>query len=199
MKQISQNYTFAQTSVSAPGDSEVVDLEAVATDKPGGFVLVSNITVDTNAAKTLGTITSNAITITAHGYKTGIVAQVANSGGALPTGVTGSTNYYVIVIDANTIKLASTQANALAGTALTISGGTGTNTITPTALAGATVQVKWSTDNVVWVAVGSATSVAAATAFSYEKDRPAWRYIKLTFAITAGSLTVGTKIRAFRD
>lgn len=89
-------------------------------------------------AQVLGTITSNAVAITSHCYTTGLVGQVTNSGGTLPTGLSASTNYYVIRVSENSLKFASSYANALAGTFLTISGGTGTNTFTPTMVSNAT-------------------------------------------------------------
>ena len=75
--------------------------------------------------------TTEIFTATAHGLKTGDGPfQVSNSGGALPTGLLALTNYWVIRIDANTFYLATSLANALAGTFLTIStNGTGTQTI----------------------------------------------------------------------
>lgn len=68
---------------------------------------------------------------TAHGLQTGDgPIQVSNSGGALPTGLVAVTNYWVIVVDANTFFLATSLANALAGTNLLIStDGTGTQTL----------------------------------------------------------------------
>lgn len=53
--------------------------------------------------------------------------------GALPTGLALATDYYVIVVDSTHIKLASSLANAVAGTAIDITGaGSGTNTATGT-------------------------------------------------------------------
>jgi hypothetical protein len=74
-------------------------------------------------------------TSTAHGFKNGDgPLQVSNSGGALPAGLAALTDYYVILIDANTFKLATTLANALLGTNLLIStDGTGTQSIASTA------------------------------------------------------------------
>lgn len=72
-----------------------------------------------------------------HGLVTGWAVMVKNSGGALPTGLSAATVYWVIVLDTNTYKLATSRANALAGTALSISdNGTGTQTATTTASAG---------------------------------------------------------------
>ncbi len=73
-------------------------------------------------------------THTAHGLVTGDgPIQVSNSGGALPSGLSALTDYWVIAIDANTFYLATSLANALAGTHLLIStNGTGTQTASDT-------------------------------------------------------------------
>lgn len=60
--------------------------------------------------------------------------QVSNSGGALPTGLLAATDYWPIVLTSSTFKLATSLANALAGTNLLISDdGTGTQTLADTA------------------------------------------------------------------
>ncbi len=73
-------------------------------------------------------------TITTHGLLTGDGPfQLTNAGGALPTGVSALTDYWIIKIDGNTFYLATSLANALAGTHLSIStNGTGTNTLSDT-------------------------------------------------------------------
>jgi hypothetical protein len=59
--------------------------------------------------------------------------QVSNSGGALPTGLTASTDYWMIPITTTTYYLATSESNAIAGTNLSISDdGSGTNTISLT-------------------------------------------------------------------
>lgn len=75
--------------------------------------------------------TTDAMTATAHGKLTGFgPVRLANSGGALPTGLAGSTDYWLIVVDANTVKFASSQANALANTPVDITAaGSGTHTM----------------------------------------------------------------------
>lgn len=84
---------------------------------------------------TSGTFTATAatdlITKTAHGLETGDGPfRVSNSGGALPGGLAALTDYYVISSDTNNIKLATSLANAYAGTAIDItSAGTGTQTL----------------------------------------------------------------------
>ncbi len=60
--------------------------------------------------------TADEITITGHGYKTGDSVVVDTAPGAtLATGLTTATTYYIIRVDANTIKLAETEASAVAG------------------------------------------------------------------------------------
>ncbi|HEX4455703.1 MAG TPA: hypothetical protein VH143_32805 [Kofleriaceae bacterium] len=65
-----------------------------------------------------GTLTS-----TAHGQVTGNgpVRLLAGSGGAIPTGLAGLTDYWLIVVDANTVKLASSSANAMSNTPVSFS------------------------------------------------------------------------------
>jgi len=56
--------------------------------------------------------------------------QVSNSGGGLPAGLSASTNYWVVKQSDLTIKLATSYANAIAGTTIDITtNGTGTHTI----------------------------------------------------------------------
>ncbi len=101
---------------------------------------------------------SDAITVTAHKFVTGERVTYANGGGTTVVGLTTATDYYVINATANTIKLATTAANALAGTAIAISDGVGAaHTLTPVITStfisqnGATALVKLSvpTDAVV--------------------------------------------------
>lgn len=65
-------------------------------------------------------VTPNTITISNHRLETGRVMQLSNTGGGLPAGTAVNTLYWVIRVDATTIKLASTKANAIAGTAVDI-------------------------------------------------------------------------------
>ena len=83
-------------------------------------------TFTASAATDICTLTDTAID-----WTTGDEVTVSNSGGALPTGLAASTVYYVIYSSPLAIKLATTKANADAGTNIVITGaGTGTHTIT---------------------------------------------------------------------
>jgi len=75
--------------------------------------------------------TVDTLTKTAHGMVTGQGPIQLTTATTLPTGLSLATDYYVIRIDANTMKLASTRANAVALTAVTFSdNGTGAHTLT---------------------------------------------------------------------
>ncbi len=79
-------------------------------------------TIATSAVNT----SNEQITATSHGRSTGDVVLYKNGGGTTLAGLTDATNYYVIKVDANTIKLATSSANATAGTAINLTG-TGNN------------------------------------------------------------------------
>lgn len=81
--------------------------------------------------------TTNVYTKSTHGFRTGIKVRVSNSGGALPAGLAAATDYYVIKLDADTFKIAASLVDSMAGVAIDITtDGSGTNTVTPQAVAG---------------------------------------------------------------
>ena len=85
--------------------------------------------------------TTSIFTATGHRLQIGMPVQVSNSGGALPTGMAASTYYWSRRIDDNTFYLYDTRAHALAGGATgkiaPSTNGTGTQTMTTIASAGA--------------------------------------------------------------
>lgn len=128
--------TVAYTSDASAAAEEIHDglvtaLNAVASKNYTAAFASATFTAHTFTAANASEIFTSA----AHGLKTGDgPMQVTNAGGALPTGLALVTDYFAIVLDANTFKLATTRALALAGTNLLIStDGTGVQTITGTA------------------------------------------------------------------
>ena len=122
------------------------DTTATASEIHNGLVTSLNAVVAKNYLATFAPLvyadkvftadnTTEIFTATTHALTTGDGPfQVSNSGGGLPGGLVAVTDYWPIVIDANTFKLATSLANALAGTNLLIStNGTGTQTISDTA------------------------------------------------------------------
>lgn len=90
------------------------------------------------------------ITITGYGYPLGLSVRYSTAGTTGITGLTNQTTYYVIPVDANTLKLASSKANAVAGTYITLASssttGPHTFTLTPTPLTG-TPGLAWQVSN----------------------------------------------------
>jgi microcystin-dependent protein len=83
--------------------------------------------VDVNTTNNTFTVASNAAK-----WITGMVVQVSTTG-TLPAPLAAATDYYLVRDSATTIKLATTLANAIAGTVIDItSQGTGTHTLTHT-------------------------------------------------------------------
>jgi hypothetical protein len=63
-------------------------------------------------------VTTNAITISSHGYTTGDIVVYTRDGGHVISGLTDYNIYYVIVVNSSTIKLATSLNNANNGTAV---------------------------------------------------------------------------------
>jgi hypothetical protein len=81
------------------------------------------------ATSTMTIATPCVVTYTSHGLATGDAVYFTTTG-ALPTGVSASTAYFITKVDANTFNLSTTIANLLAGTFVASSGSqSGTHTI----------------------------------------------------------------------
>lgn len=163
-------------------------------DKCTGYAVVAAVTVTTPAADTFADadvdVDENTITLTAHGMLTGLKVA-ATTDGVLPDGLSATT-YYVIAVDANTIKLASSLVNAQAGTAvdITAAAGGGTHTLTPTAT-DIDVLLEGSIDNTTFVALPNSTQEAnSSTNLIWNIVDPKYNYVRTKVSVTAGQATV---------
>lgn len=105
-------------------------------------VMTASASIGTLARPTFTSASVNAgtdeITLTAHGFITGAKLEFSTDG-TLPAHTeppfviaTGYRRYFAIVINANTIKIANSLANALAGTPIDLTnGGTGNHRLSP--------------------------------------------------------------------
>ncbi len=154
------------------------------------------------AAKTFTSNTidlyTNAFYSAAHALTTGTVGQFSTSS-ALPTGLLILTDYYVIVVDANYFKVASSLANALLGTAIDLTAvGTGTQTFTPTTLAG-TITFEGSLDGgTTWTTTGQTKSFTI-TGSGINTITAFYPLIRANYVHTSGSLSSLTSIAAGQD
>lgn len=168
--------------------------DAVNIGQADGFFAMAVIADATPALKTFSdtdvTVATDKIAITAHGFITGLKVA-ATTTGTLPGGLS-ATNYYVIKADADTIKLASSLANALAGTAvdITSAAGGGTHTLTPAALSGASAKLQVSIDGTNWADLASSSqNITASGNLYWTADRVYYRYLRLVHAMSAGMIT----------
>jgi hypothetical protein len=156
--------------------------------------------------------TTMIFTKTAHGLVTGTVGQFTTSS-ALPTGLSTSTNYWVIYVDANDVQFATSLANAQAGTFLSItSTGTGTQTFTPTSLSGV-LKVSTSNDSVSptnWTDIPGTTVTITGTGSTYWSSLTTYisssvtypqldvsaKWMRILFTPTSGALTLSVAVNA---
>lgn len=105
---------------------------AAALNLTAGEVYAGELQALVFADKALDSVTFGTDTITeaAHGLETGDGPVRFTSSGALPTGIVAGVNYWVIRVDANNFKIASSFASAWAGTAVDFTdAGSGTHTL----------------------------------------------------------------------
>lgn len=120
--QLYRSLVVASPTATPVEPSDELYLTYEVTPTAGSFTSYSKTFLD--AAVNTGT---EVITITAHGFATGDVVTVSNSGGALPTGLAASTQYYVISATTDTLKLSASYGGAAVN--ITAAAGGGTHTI----------------------------------------------------------------------
>jgi hypothetical protein len=122
-------------TVAAPGEGSAATavasitngkVTAIQVDSIGnGYTSAPTVTVSTPKitfdGKTSVFNGGNYITYTSHKFATGDAVEYQNGGNNIGT-LSDGTTYFVIAVDPNTIKLATTRTNAIAGTALAITG-----------------------------------------------------------------------------
>jgi hypothetical protein len=128
---VSNSYAPVQDSTGTPvarGATAVADFIAnrkILLTKTVGRVLASSGQA-TLASSITASGTSSLAIVDASSFYTGVPVILT---GTMPAGLSLATTYYVIYINATTIQLASTLANAVAGTAVAV---TGSSTFTAT-------------------------------------------------------------------
>lgn len=141
--------------------------------------------------------TENTITKTSHGFVSGLKVA-ATSDGTLPGGLS-TTNYYVIVVSSSVIKLATSLANAVAGTAvdITSAAGGGTHTLTPAALGSVVVKAQASNDGTNFADLSGVTvTISAAGTTLWNVVDPFYRYLRILHTPSAGALNLTVVLNA---
>lgn len=169
------------------------------------YSVVAAITADNpanqNFADTDVTPANDTIDITSHGFLDGTLVTLTTSG-TLPTGLATSTDYYVIVVDADTIKLASSQANALAGTPIDITGaGSGSSTVVVTTTLAGSVKIQVNNEEegrtANWVDLpSSSTNFSAAGNILFNYDNACYRSMRVYVTVTSGTIACDLRFNA---
>jgi hypothetical protein len=166
------------------------DAAVYDTDEQG----VSTISVSQDADGVSGSrVSTNEIYIASHGYKTGLKLALTTSD-TLPTGLS-ATDYYAIYVSDNVIQLATSVANANAGTAVAFTAvGSGTHTLTAASLASGNIKLQKSADDSTWIDVASMTEdITGDETVGWEVTTYS-KYIRLVTTLSAGQLSVTSKI-----
>jgi hypothetical protein len=119
-------------------DNSIIRLAATAAAaQPGAQVAVNLTSTPVSGTHTLTVtaldFTTDTFTIPSHGFLQGELVQYDSQGQTAITGLTTATPYYIIFVNGDNIKLATTPENAIAGTAVNIiasPAGVGTHKLT---------------------------------------------------------------------
>lgn len=131
-------------------------------------------------------------TTTANNFTFGLVVQYTTQT-TLPTGLALVTNYYVVPITSTTFKLATSLANAVAGTFIAYTNtGTGNQTATPVALAGASIKLQGSNDQgATWADVpNQSQAITVDGSFVSEIDYVRYESYRTVLAMTSGQVNI---------
>jgi hypothetical protein len=176
---------------------------AVSTNKHADIVLdflpklalQANYAVNALAAKDFDpadvNIATDQITIVAHGYTTGVKGQFTSTG-TLPGGLNLATDYWIIKVNNDTLSVATSLANAEAGTVELInSSGTGTHTFTPSTFGGAVLKLQSSIDGNNFVDLPSCQVTINTSGTSlFNVVEPAYRFLRFAYVPGAGSMSL---------
>lgn len=197
---------FAAIGPTGAGDSQIIDLF-----KHGGASKYSAQAVyDVTAVPAAAVIATANITIssdpthpsefnkTAHGMVTGMKVQ-ATTAGTLAVPLVVATDYYIILVDADYFALASSYANAIAGTRIAITNvGVTSTTLTPVALS-ASVAFYKSNDAINWELIQVATTITVDGNTMIEKADVAYQYFKATKVLAGGNVDLKCHVLVIGD
>jgi len=138
-------------------------------------------------------VVANEITITGHGYSTGMAVSGLTTTGTLPAGLALITPYWIYVKDVNTIKLATSAANLASGTYvdITAAAGGGTHTVAMASAAG-TIKFYYSSNGTSKdkAVDGTGANMASVTSYIEVLATCPCAYIIAEVGVTAGLASI---------
>lgn len=191
--------TAATTRFTSTATSDVFDAGVYASNAPESFVWTGTADVNTPSAAVSASasqVTSSSgllfTNTTQNNFGFGLVVQFTTST-TLPTGISAATDYYVVPISSSTYKVATSLANAIAGTVVAYTDtGTGDQTATPVALEDCTIILQGSNDQgTTWATVPNSTQTITADAdWVYELDYIRYAAFRTYISMTTGQVSV---------
>ena len=120
--------TATATATVSGGVVTGVTVTAVGSDyQSTPSVTIAAPSEDTFNAQSAVSTANDTITLSSHAFNTGDAVTYSDKGGTVIAGLTDAATFFIIKVDANTVKLATTAANAVAGTAIDITAGSSEN------------------------------------------------------------------------
>lgn len=189
----------ATTRFTSAATSDVFDASIYANNAPESLVWTGTADVNTPSAAVSASasqVTSSSGLLftnsSANNFGFGLIVQFTTST-TLPTGISLATDYYVVPITNATYKVATSYANAAAGTVVAYTDtGTGNQTATPVALAGCTCILQGSNDQgTTWATVPNSTqTITADASWVYELDYIRYASFRTYIAMTTGQVSI---------
>lgn len=178
----------------------VVNAPEVHNEDDSGDGSIAVVVTDAGVASEVD-VENSTVTIPNHGFVTGLKGQLTDTG-TMPAPLMNGTDYFVIVVDENTIQFAETLEDALDGTFIVLEDqGSDENvsTFTPTALTGASVTFQKSNDGVNWEDIQAATSITTDGSVLLTQPNVSYRYFKAVKAFTTGGFGLACNILVIGD
>ena len=119
---------WGTAATSVPSVLQFVDVLAYY---PGFNMNLNTLQTFINSNTFTASSSSGLLLTYTNDFTTYTQVRFTNSGGALPTGLTAGTDYWIVRVSATTCRVATSLANAIAGTVIAYTdAGTGTHTMT---------------------------------------------------------------------
>ena len=137
-------------------------------------------------------IATEYLLIPSHGFLSGMCVRGTTTG-TLPGGLSLATDYFVKIVDANTIQLSATQGGSAVNLTNT---GTGVHTLTPETTMAGTITVQKSHDGTTWVDTSDTITISASPLIGHlDVTDKNYRYMRLNNATTEGASTVTATVQ----
>lgn len=190
---------LAATAVALSQSTSAIKLDHLAVADVMAIITAANPSNKAFASADVSAA-ANSIAIAAHGLLTGTKATLTTDD-TLPGGLAVLTDYYVINFTTGSIKLATSQANALAGTPIDITNaGTGNHVVVITTTIAGTVTLQKNDEpadeTAVWKDIAAGTAFTGTITLNWPLVDIGYRELRAVVAVTSGTVTAAVRVNA---